>query len=414
MKIKEQISKIKKSGFLSYFTANVVYSLSTFLINLSLPKVLAPQCFNEFIYLFQMVFFITTIAQFGMVVGLYKFLNEFRTKTYNIYYVLILCINICLIILGLFNGNFVSSLLKLGELSFTENLMFYISIIISGIYCFNKGKNVAEKAYKYMLRISLTVFITRILLIIYLHFVPTTSISALFTLLFVVPFFQDIKDYIVNSIKYISFKSIDTHLCKTFTTYCSKAWIIGVLFMISDKYFLISTKDINAEFTIALSFSAGFMGIISLFNNSFSNFFLSRLSSKDPISLFRYIVRLKKAALPYLALLLIICTVFSAFVLLIYPSLGKITPVITFIVLFRAGFIAYLGQMSLLSKVLDLLNLEISLNICRIAVVFFLCLLITPEHMLLWYVIIMFIIPFPEFVIALVANHKVKTLVAKL
>ena len=405
------VSKIKKAltkGITYYFIANIIFSLSTFIVNACLPKIFEPAFLNKFIYVFQMTLFITTVSQMGIVTGLYKFLEKDRLKSLNIYYTAILFINITLLALGLINNNnFITYLLKLESLSQLEHLMFFVSIMVSGIFLFNKGKNVADKSYRYMMKVAITAFLLRLLVLLILYYVNVTSLSIALFLLFIIPFIQDIKDYIINSFRFINVVKLDKCLLKTYLSYSLKVWIIGSLFVISDRIFLISTKGINVQFTATIAFSSGFLGIIALFNASFTNYFLSNLSSERLDEIRSYIRKLKKFLLPYIGILLTICLIFSIAVHLIYPALGTITAVILFISLLRSGLISYLGMFSLLTKVLNLLHLEIMLNILRIFVVYSLCTFWHPQNLVIWYITVMSVIPFPELALAFIINYRI-------
>lgn len=127
--------------------------------------------------------------------------------------------------------------------------------------------------------------------------------------------------------------------------------------MISDRIFLIYTKGTDVHFTTAIAFSAGFLGIISLFNSSFTNYFLSNLSSDRIDEIKFHVNRLKKMLIPYFGILLLICLSFSLIVYYMYPALKSTTAVVLFITLLRSGIISYLGMFSLLSQGIGLLKI---------------------------------------------------------
>ncbi|WP_303011367.1 hypothetical protein [uncultured Bacteroides sp.] len=355
-----------------------------------------------------MVLFVTTISQAGLVVGLYKFIHTNQKQILNIYYTSIFVICTILLLLGVFDDNWVVVILKLTDLSEVENLMFFLSIMVSSIFLFNKGKNVADKAYKYMLRISVTSFGIRIIVLCVLYFLQITSLSITLFLLFILPFVQDIRDFFIYSIRYVRLGKIEKERLYSFLLYCFRVWSVGALFMISDRIFLIYTKGTDVHFTTAIAFSAGFLGIISLFNSSFTNYFLSNLSSDRIDEIKFHVNRLKKMLIPYFGILLLICLSFSLIVYYMYPALKSTTAVVLFITLLRSGIISYLGMFSLLSKVLDFLNIEIILNILRIVVVFFLCMFWQPENLIIWYAVVMFTLPFPELVLTILIDNKLK------
>lgn len=168
--MKISVNNIVNNGLVHYLLANMIFSISTFIVNACLPKIFIYEFYSKFVYVFQMVLFVTTISQAGLVVGLYKFMHTNQKQILNIYYTSIFVICTILLLLGVFDDNWVVVILKLTDLSEVENLMFFLSIMVSSIFLFNKGKNVADKAYKYMLRISVTSFGIRIIVLCVLYF----------------------------------------------------------------------------------------------------------------------------------------------------------------------------------------------------------------------------------------------------
>lgn len=393
-----------------YILANVFFSVSTFLVNLALPFILDATFYAEFVYIFQMMMFIITLSQLGIVIGLYKYIKINRKDALNIYYFVETGIFIFLLILGCINDNFVSQLTKIGSLSSTENMLFYLSIISSCMYVFNKGKNVADKAFKYMTRVTLFVFILRIVALVILYFVKTNSLSVAFIILFIIPFVGDFRDYVYNTWLHLRMQSINWDMLKSFLLYSLAVWVIGCLFTISDRIFLISTKGYDLQFTTAIAFASGFLGIISLFNQTFQNYFLSNLSLANPKGINVYIQRVKHIAWIYFTLLFIIAVIFSAGVYIFYSRLGVIAAIVLFVTLIRVGVITYLGMFSMLTKIVDLLRIELILGITRVFVVYCLCNLWHPSNLLVWYITVLFIIPFPEIFLAYISCRKAKRL----
>lgn len=414
MKFSKVVDKIiglfnseSKRNVVCFALANVLYSISTFIVNLVLPFVIDANFYSRFIYVFQMVLFMTGVTQFGIIMGLYRYIRQDRKSALNIYYLLLTCIYLLLLIMGCINNNIVNQLIKLGNLTYSENFMFYAALIVSSMYVYNKGKNVADKAYKYMMRVTLSAFGIRTAILLLLFIVRIESLSVALFLLFVLPFAQDIKDYAVNAVKYVRPAKVEKTMLQSFLYYSLRVWLIGALFMVSDKIFLISTKGLNVQFTTAIAFSAGFLGIISLFNQTFQNYFISNLSPDDPQHISNYIKRVKKLAVPYFAMLLGVVFVFCGLVYVFYERLGLIAVAVLFVTLLRAGFIAYWGMFSLLSKVMNLLNIELVLGLVRIVIVYCLCSFWHTDNLLLWYTIVLFVIPFPEIILSVMACRKV-------
>lgn len=407
-KFREKASRLTHGRAGLFFMANAIFSLSTFLVNLSLPKILDQQIFQAFIYIFQMVLLMTSVTQIGVVVGLYHYIKQHREDSLNTYYSVILFINFLLLIAALFPNNFILDLLNVSNLNKVENLTFFLSIIVSGIFLYNKGKNIAEQDYQYMFTISIWVMALRIIALCVIHIFQISSLWALLFLLFICPFVLDIKDYIINSFRYIRISSLNKNILFKFISYSIKIWIISTLFNVSDRIFLISTKDVDENLTTAIAFSSGFVGIISLFNSCFTNFFISRLSSTKIEELQRHTKLLVKIAPSYFALLLLCCLSLSMGVFVFYSELGSTCAIVAFIILFRTGGLCYLGMFSLLTKVLNILNLEIVFNIARIAIVSCLCFYWHPENHLVWFIVVTFSIPIPEVLLTGIVQHRIK------
>ena len=389
--------------------ANILFSVSTMIINILLPKILPIVVFTDFIYIFQMVFFLTTVFQIGLVVGLYHFIEQDRQKTLNIYYLSVGSLMILLLAFALWPDNPLLSALNLNGIGRGQQMAFFASVIVSEIFLYNKGKNVADKDYRYMMRISVTVFLFRMIALAVIGLTHITDISLILALVFIIPFVQDIRDFVVNSCRYVRLGLVSGNLLQQLLVYSLKVWVIGALFIISDKMFLISTKGLDVSFTTALAFCSGFVGIISLFNSSFTNYFMSNLSSSRIDEIRRHINRLFKLAPLYVLMLLVVCGLVSGGIFLTYPNMGMIAPMVAFIILLRTGLISYLGMFSLLTKVMDMLNIEIALNVCRVAWTAVLCYMWQPENILVWFTTVTFMILLPELLLTIITIKRVNT-----
>ncbi len=404
-----KIRNLRDKPIVSYFIANVVYSMSSFALTLLLPIALDLETFHRFIYAYQMVLFLTTVTNIGIVVGLYKYIKDNRQEALGIYYSLLLIVYVLMLALACTNRNIVNEWIKIGPLTRVENFAFYLSLMVSSMFVYNKGKNVADKDYRYMLRVTSSASAFRLLAIVIAYIFQIKSITILLLLVFVFPFGVDVKDFIKNAYHYVRPSTLNKPFVKVFIYYSLRVWLIGTLFMVSDKMFLISTKGLNVQMTTAIAFAGGFLGIISLFNQTFQNYFISNLAGSDAQSIVAYIKKIRKLLFPYLLSLLTICGLISGFVFCAYPSLGTLAAIVVFATLIRAGLISYLGLYSLLTKILNLLNVEITLSVLRIAVVYCLCNFWHCENMLLWYVAVIFIIPFPEVILSVLVRNKALT-----
>jgi len=396
------------NGFGDYFLANAVYSLSSFAINLLMPLILADIEYSRFVYVFQMVLYMTGITQIGLTYGLYRFYKIDKSHTLCIYYLFITILSLFLLCLGFFHHNYVNQLLKL-DLNGAENLVFYISVIVSNLFLYNKGKNIADKSYRYMLRISVVVFVFRLCALGLCRCLNITSLPIILSLFFIIPFFQDIKDYIVNCLKSLRVVELKRNFTKSFVLYCFKIWIIGFLFTIADRMFLIQTKGLDDKVTTAVAFSSGFIGVISLFNSTFVNYFVSKLSGNSNDEIQAHISKLNTLFPKYMLSLVLICVMTGLFVVFFYSNFGRFEAVIVFLTILKAGLISYVGMYTLLSKVLDLLKLEIYLNIGRVIFVYLLCTLWHPESCILWYFTVMFSMLISDIILLRIIICRIKS-----
>jgi len=398
--IQDKVSAFLKKDFVFFLMANIVFSLSSFLVNIFLPIILSANTYTQFVYIFQMVLFSTNTMQLGFVLALYYFAKQNSKESFNIYYTLVSLLNIGILICCMLPHSFVFGLLKLQDLSYAERLGFALSVIVSSIFLYNKGANIQQKEYRYMLWVSLSAFLLRIAALIYIALTHTEGNTMLLLLIFVCPFVVDIKDYMLRVIRNVRPRQIKKPMLSDFTTYSVKAWLTGVLFIISEKMFLISTKDMDEVFTASLAFASGFIGIIYIFKATFYNFYLAKFSRDNIQEIKEYVQKLLRYALPYFIFLLFIVACSCICVKYIFGELGESAWKILFVMLMQTGIICYLGMITLLTKTLNYLNLEIILNIFRVLLVWAICNLWKADDMLTWYGVSVFALMTPEVIIS--------------
>ena len=404
--VHEKIVALIKKDIVFFLMANFVFSFSSFLVNAFLPKILSTSSYTQFVYIFQMLLFATNTMQVGFVLALYYFAKQNSKASFNIYYTLVSLLNIGILSCCLLPQSFVFGLLKLTNLSFTERLCFALSVIVSSIFLYNKGANIQQKQYRYMLWVSLSAFLLRMAALAYISLSHTEGNAMLLLLIFVFPFVVDIKDYTLRVIHNVRPRQIQKSMLTEFATYSLKVWMTGILFLISSKMFLISTKGQDEVFTASLAFASGFIGIIYIFKSTFYNFYLAKFSRDNMQEIKTYVQKLLKYALPYLVLLLFIVLCSCTFVRFTFGGLGESAWKILFILLMQTGIICYLGMITLLAKTLNYLNLEVALNIFRILLVWAICNLWKADNMLLWYGVTVFALMTPEIIMSVFILHK--------
>lgn len=397
--VQEKAVALLKKDLVFFLLANVVFSLSSFLVNAFLPKILSPDAYTPFVYIFQMVLFATNTMQVGFVMALYYFARQDSRQSLNIYYALVTLLNIAILACCLLPRSFVFVLLKLPDLSLAERVCFALSVMVSCIFLYNKGANIQQRQYRYMLRVSLSAFILRMAALTYIALTRTEAPAPLLLLIFVFPFVADIKDYVLRVTRGVRPRQIEKPLLAQFTAYSLKVWLTGVLFIVADKMFLISTKNQDEGFTAALAFASGFIGMIYIFKSTFYNFYLAKFSRENIEEIRVYVQKLLRYGLPYFGVILFVALCAATCVRYIYADMGDYTWKVLFVLLMQTGTICYLGMFTLLSKTLNYLNMEVGLNILRILLIWAVCNLWADGNMLVWYGVTQFLLMTPEIII---------------
>ena len=405
--IQDKVAAFLKKDIVFFLMANIVFSLSSFLVNAFLPIILTPNTYTQFVYIFQMVLFATNTMQVGFIMALYYFAKNESKGAFNIYYTLVTLLNIGILACCLIPQSFVFGLLKLTGLTFPERLCFALAVIVSSIFLYNKGANIQQKQYRYMLGVSLSAFLLRIAALAYITLTKTEGNTWLLLLIFVFPFIVDIKDYMLRVFRNVRPLQIEEGKLAAFVIYSLKVWATGVLFIISDKLFLISTKNQNEDFTASLAFASGFIGIIYIFKSTFYNFYLAKFSRDNIQEIKTYLQKLQRIALPYFVLLLFVVSCSCIIVRFVFGELGESAWKVLFILLMQTGIICYLGMITLLAKTFNYLNLEIALNIFRILLVWAICNLWQTDNMLTWYGVTVFALMTPEIIISAFILNRV-------
>jgi L-lactate permease len=128
---------------------------------------------------------------------------------------------------------------------------------------------------------------------------------------------------------------------------------------------------------------------------------LAKFSRDNLQEIKNYVQKLLKYALPYFVLVLLITLCACTLVRFFFDELEESTWKVLFILLMQTGIICYLGMITLLTKTLNYLNLEIALNIFRILLVWAICNLWKTDNMLTWYGVTVFALMIPEITISI-------------
>lgn len=367
----EIMSKIRKlaTGNLSLFLfANALYSLSTGLINISAPWILDVEVYEDFIYVFQNVMLLTSICATGIVPTLLRF-HKYNQKKYdNMFYWTTFGIIGFLLICGLVPNNILSETLRINRQSYIENLLIYISIIFSLLYIFNRGILTAKNCFVEITKGIFVIFILRIIALFIIAWFRVDSFCLILASVCILPFTNEIVVYVRN------FIAVKVRFCFEgywrFLFFVAKVSIIGALTGLTSQIFIVHTKGVSDSIAAALSFSAGLIGIIGIFNATMNSYFIGKLDARNIGSIKAYLGKIIKFCPIYVVVLFFICLCVAYIVNIYYPSDSFLAAQFCFITIFKAGLWFYLCMTTLLAKTLNMLNVQVLLNFVCFCLVF--------------------------------------------
>lgn len=367
-KVISKIIEFSKKDISLFLYANALYSLSTGLISLLSPVILPVRAYEEFIYLFQIILFLTGVCTGGLVPALLRF-HKLDTLKYKYYYTLITgLIYAVLIVLGFFPHNPISRLLNIEVESIGENLTIYGSIIFSLLYIFNRGVLTAESSFRKLTVNIAIILVFRLAALFVVYFLGITSIPSILFLICILPFSYEAVFFIKSSISLKTFRL--SHGFYEFLFFTLKICAIGIIFLATSRLFVISAKGYDNSLAAALSFATGLTGIIHILNTTFNSYFIGKLDSRNPVSVRNYISRIIKKLPLFLIAAAVLSAGFYAFVMLIYPDNTQEAALISAITIAQSAIILYLGMITLLTKTFNLLNIQLALNVLAFILVF--------------------------------------------
>ena len=259
------IKKTITSGLSKFLIANMLYSLSTALVSLLSPSILSQVVYEDFIYIFQMVLFLSGIFTAGLIPGLLRF-YKYDGQKYRAYYFMTAgAIMLVLLLLGFLPHNFLSSWLKIGTDTVTESLLVYLSVIFSLFFIFNRGLQTAEEDYASIFKDVVVIFVARLLLLFAVRMLGISDPYLILAMVSVLPFLYEAWIFVTSLVK-----TRVASLCDypDFLKFIFKISLAGVVFTATGRLFIISSRFTDDSLAAALSFAAGLTGIISIFNIS--------------------------------------------------------------------------------------------------------------------------------------------------
>jgi len=193
----------------------------------------------------------------------------------------------------------------------------------------------------------------------------SNSISTILLVYYIIPFGFEVYYFLKKFLKFYNY-SFKIKNYVEFVSFCLKAFIIGALFVSCDRFFLVHIKAVDSSLSANLSFAFGFVGIISVFNASFTNYFLGKLNPEniEDISLFKN--NIKKRARLFFSFTIIGIIFICLFVYYVYNQLDDLIIPILVLVILKTSIVSFFGFTNVISKFLHLQNIELIINLLRL------------------------------------------------
>jgi len=363
--------KISEMEFTKYLLGNFIYSGSVFLLNLILPALFKNQKLEEIAYLFQMIFFLASIFGLGLNIAFLRNSKDKSDELSTQYAISILLITFSTLILGCYPNNLISKWINVEELSSINHFVFYCSIALTNLYFLNRAVLNSRKQFGLMLSMSAWVTFLRVIVLLVLWLFNLTNLTNFLIFIFILPFLGEVI-YFVGFLK-TSFKRnlqvINFNFFK-FITFSIEIYLSGALFIWSERLYLLELRARGSEHLAEVAFSTGFLGFISVFNMTFTSYFIGKIDFQDKFQIVQFVEKVKKYFAIFFVAVFILLGTMLFFVSRLYPEFGTMFFVILTVIFLKTGILSYLGFTNLLSKTLKLQRWDLAINFFRLVIIY--------------------------------------------
>lgn len=358
------IGRIKELGgkdISQFLYANVLYSISTGLISLLSPFVLAEEdVYENFIYIFQSILYLTSISTAGFAVALLRY-YKYDSEKYSYYYkVAVSLIYILLIVLGLYHNNPLTGALHLQCDSYVDHFLIYISVAVSLMFVFNRAILTAKEEYKTITKDAVVISLLRIVMLGVVAAAKITDITLILFLVCILPMLQEVWVYAVKIVKE---KRTDMGEFPSFIVFAIKVSLVGIIFMTSTRLMMITTKSYSDSLAASLSFASGFIGIINILNTTLSTFYIGKLDARNLEAIGGYLSKVKKFFPLFSGVTIVASVAVYLFIWSTYPTNAVVTAWIGALTIVQSGLLFPLGLITLLAKTYNILNWQLAVNL---------------------------------------------------
>lgn len=307
--------------------------------------------------------------------------------------------------LGIFMNNPVSQALKIKPASSSESLIIYLSVASQLIFIFNRGIRAAEENYRKMIYEVGIIFVLRIAAIVYVYLNPAMALKNILLAICIIPMLIE-WIYFAISVVRMKYELMDRKYFE-FLWFSIKIFLVGVIYTITLRLFVINVKSVDDSLAAVVSFASGIVGLITIFNMTFSSYFIGKLDSRNRDGITSYLARIRRFSPIFLVCTLLSVLAMSFAVYIIYPYDALQTAIYCGLTVFFSAMMFWLGLRTLLCKTYNMLNIQLIMNIiCCVAVYVILKLMIGINYYLIFCTVNSLII-ITEFVLARIVEYRI-------
>ncbi|MFV0141775.1 hypothetical protein [Empedobacter falsenii] len=395
----KNIQKFIKNKLFIFTISNAIVSLSNFIGPILLVYFLQDNLFSEFIYDYQIILFLIMTYELGIsttYISKFKRVPEETISNQN-FLESFLLIGVTIVSIILYS---------LGKLNLS---ILILSPLGSVVYIYNKSKNLANNKFDNIIITSIIVLVLRFVALSLIYFFNINNINVIILLYFLFPYileiFISLREKINIKFKYFNIVSIKDYVLFSISI-CLSGLIFNSLFRIN-LYYL--DKYEHKEFISYIGFSLSLSGVVALINNSFKNFYINRLSTRNNDEVKSYIKSLKRISIVIIILPFLLSAIYIIYLNLFNPFKEFYEPlVIGIISIFYISFVIYFGLYNVLSKTFDFMKFELKINVIRLIFVIILSYFLNLRYPIISYFTICLIIVFFEFYYVLSIKNKIK------
>jgi hypothetical protein len=376
------VDKLKNPAIL-YTLSSLIYSFSTYIIVLLVPYKLNLESMADFSASLNIVMMLSFIFEFGVVTSYLRYNQLYSVTKYVNAYFQIAIFLLMFFMSGTFLGGYIDDFFGAKNITLKSSFV-YLSAFAVLSWVFFKNIFLANKKINMIFINAVVLTLIRIGFLAYILLSSESfSMDKIYLYLFILPFifimFFNLK-YDLEAFKEsfsLAKNRIDRKLffkrAKQIVIFALTTYVISVLYVYTSRYAVIYLTKHDATKLIAeLGYATSFGGMIIIFSVSLRSYLISKFNISNTKEIKEYIKTMASYKFKFIVLSLLFSAFLALVVYLIKPKYLSFDTVIFVFVLVQAYLTsAYLGMFSLLSKTFNFNNLELRLNLIRLALVIF-------------------------------------------